>query len=258
MAFLSHAKGKRRETNSTQMSNNEKNRKSEDANYFQRVQKRLAKLDHAECIELARELTKEARKKDEEDMSLCACMVEELFGINKQDLYSLIDAGAIEAHESEDCSEPILRADDIRAFFEQHTKTISETSPFKAVGKESEDPRYFSGLQKRLSKLDYAKCIRLAQEQTENARKEGAEDVMMCACSVRNVFGIRKRDIYALAEIGALQAYEGTCEEPSFLATDMRSFFERAGKIKASKEKQQTSCKTEGKKSGSEATKKAM
>lgn len=212
------------------MSNNEKS-KSEDPT----VQKRLARLDHADCIELARELTTRAREEGAADMSLCACMVEDLFEVSKPDLYALIDGGAIEAHESEDCSEPILWANDIRLFFEKLAKTNEKTpsnTERKKISK-SEDPRYFVGLQNRLSKLDHAKCIRLAQEQTDAARKRGGEDMVICACKVEELFGIKKRDMNALADIGAFEAEErDMCSESFFRAQDIRSFFECAAKRK--------------------------
>lgn len=96
-----------------------KNRPSEDAIYFKGIQERLAKLDHEMCIQLAQDLTEEANRRGEPDMSMCACNVEKFFGISKRDLYALADIDALKGEDLDECTEFLFCAKDIRQLIER-------------------------------------------------------------------------------------------------------------------------------------------
>ena len=108
-----------------------KKRPSEDAIYFKGIQERLANLDHEQCIQLARDLTEEANRRGEPDMSMCACNVEKLFGISKRDLYALADIDALKGEDLEECTEFLFCAKDIR-------QLIERSSELKAAREKSE------------------------------------------------------------------------------------------------------------------------
>lgn len=112
--------------------------------------------------------------------------------------------------------------------------------------RKTEDANYFKGVQERLAKLDHEKCIKQAKELTAEARREGAFDMNMCACMVEKIFGIPKRDLYALTDIDALQFDDrDPCNEYIFTAIDIRQLFERAAKAKMDKKKSGDSSTTE-------------
>lgn len=96
-----------------------KKRPSEDAIYFKGIQERLAKLDHEMCIQLAQDLTEEANRRGELDMSMCACNVEKFFGISKRDLYALADIDALKGEDLDECTEFLFCAKDIRQLIER-------------------------------------------------------------------------------------------------------------------------------------------
>jgi len=103
-----------------------KNRLSEDAIYFKGIQERLAKLDHETCIQLAQDLTEEANRRGEPDMSMCACIVEEFFGIAKRDLYALADIDALKGEDLDECTEFLFCAKDIRQLIERSAELKAE------------------------------------------------------------------------------------------------------------------------------------
>jgi hypothetical protein len=96
------------------------------------------------------------------------------------------------------------------------SKETTKSKRFK-----SEKPSYFKRLQKRLENMDpirfYCELVLLR----EQAEKDGVDDYALCACNLEYKFGIRRRDLYALADIGALEVHESDqCSEPYFLISE--------------------------------------
>jgi hypothetical protein len=123
-----------------QKRNKNERRKSEDAKYFQGVKKRLAQLDLAECIALAKDITTWAREEGSHASYMSASVVEHDFGISERDVLALADIGALKGRDDifKD-GELYFEAKDIRAFFEGIAARKTRTST-KTDGEKSDNP----------------------------------------------------------------------------------------------------------------------
>ena len=112
--------------------------KSEEPKYFIGLQHRLAKLDCAKCISVAKEQIRNTREKSGGRMFMPASIVEKEFGILKRDLYALVEIEGIKGYDDEELEEIFFLADDICGFFERSAEiraTKEQTSgEIKAKG----------------------------------------------------------------------------------------------------------------------------
>jgi hypothetical protein len=110
----------------------------------------------------------------------------------------------------------------------------------KEKGIKTEDSKY-AKLEKRLAQLDLERCIRLAQEEIRDAKEMGTADNILCPCRIHSKFGIKKRDLYALADRGELRViHHDMTNVQYFSATELCALFERYSKVKANNEKTET------------------
>jgi hypothetical protein len=125
-------------------------------------------------------------------------------------------------------------------------------------GRKTQSADKYKGLERRLSELDHEECARIAREQIREANEEGSEDRILCPCWVRSNFGMKEKDLYALAENEILSVIDDDeTGLPHFSATELCTFFERSAAVKARKEREKNASETKGEQSGSTITKNA-